>query len=138
MMEKFTAKEVKESKLKAFAKIKEYLDAENVDAQFDDRSGDYYAKDKFLVSWSANWNGIPAEYSIDKVDSFYGAMSGNKAIYATRSLLHEKQLGGYGSIERALIEVGMKLCPKEEKRAFFEKYAGKYNQRLQREREQKK
>jgi hypothetical protein len=133
----FTAKEIKESKKVALQKIKQFLEAENVDAQFNDRSGDYYSSDKFIVTWNANYKGIPSEFAIDKCDSFYASFSGYKAIYATRSLFHEKQLRGYHSIERALIEVGMKLCSKEEKKAFFEKYATKYNARLQKEREQK-
>ena len=133
----FTAKEIKESKKAAFEKIKQFLEAEDVDAQFADRTGEYHSSDKFIVTWNANWKGIPSEFAIDKCDSFYASFSGNKAIYATRSLFHEKQLGGYTSIERALIEVGLKLCSKDEKKAFFDKYATKYNARLQKEREQK-
>jgi len=133
----FTAKQIKESKKAALEKIKQFLEAEVVDAQFADRTGAYHSSDKFIVTWNANWKGIPSEFSIDKCDSFYAAYSGYKAIYATRSLFHEKQLGGYHSIERALIEAGMKLCGKDENKAFFEKYATKYNARLQKEREQK-
>jgi len=133
----FTAKQIKESKKAALEKIKQFLEAEDVDAQFADRTGAYHSSDKFIVTWNANWKGIPSEFSIDKCDSFYAAYSGYKAIYATRSLFHEKQLGGYHSIERALIEAGMKLCGKDENKAFFEKYATKYNARLQKEREQK-
>lgn len=133
----FTAKQIKESKKAALEKIKQFLEAEDVDAQFADRTGAYHSSDKFIVTWNANWKGIPSEFSIDKCDSFYATYSGYKAIYATRSLFHKKPLGGYHSIERALIEAGMKLCGKDENKAFFEKYATKYNARLQKEREQK-
>lgn len=135
---KFTAKEINESKKAAFEKIKQFLEAENVDQQFDSKNGEYYSSDKFIVTWNANWKGIPSEFSIDKCDSFYASFSGKKAIYATRSLFHEKQLGSYFSIERALIEVGLKLCSNDEKNAFFEKYVVKYNLRLQKEKEQNK
>ena len=137
MTPKEKAEEIKESKKAALKKIKQFLEAENVDSQFNDRSGEYYSSDKFIVTWNANYKGILSEFSIDKCDSFYASYSGYKAIYVTRSFFHEKQLGGYHSIERALIEVGMKLCSKEEKKDFFEKYATKYNARLQNEREQK-
>lgn len=134
---KFTAKEIKESKKAALENIKEFLEAEDVDSQFSDKTGAYHSSDKFIVTWNDNWKGIPSEFAIDKCDSFYASYSGYKAIYVTRSLFHEKQLGGYHSIERALIEVGIKLCGKDEKKVFFDKYATKYNTRLQKEREQK-
>lgn len=133
----FTAKQIKESKKTALEKIKQFLEAEDVDTQFANRTGEYHSSDKFIVTWNDKWKGILCEFSIDKCDSFYSSFSGYKAIYVTRSLFHEKQLAGYHSIERALIEVGMKLCSKDEKKAFFEKYATKYNARLQKEREQK-
>lgn len=134
----FTAKEIKQSKHVALEQIKKFLDAEDVDGQFKDRTGNYHSSEKFIVSWTANWKGIPSEFSIDKTDSFYGSCSGYKAIYATRSLVHEKQLGGYGSIERALIEVGLKLCGKTDKKFFFEKYATRYNERIQKSKEDEK
>lgn len=118
--------------------IRKYLDAENVDAQFNDRNAEYHSKDKFIVTWNENYKGIDSEFAIDKTDAFYASYSGYKAIYCTRGLFHEKQLAGYHSIERALIEVGMKLCDKNEKEAFFDKYAVKYNQRLKKERKQKR
>lgn len=131
----FKAKEVKESKRTALEKIKKFLDAENVDLQFSDVSGEYYSNEKFIITWNANYKGIPSEFGIDKCDSFYSSYSGYKAIYVTRGLFHEKQLKGFHSIERALLEVGMKLCSKDEKKSFYEKYATKYNERLRIERE---
>lgn len=133
----FKASQIKESRLKALEKIKELLSVDNVDAQFDAITGAYHSSDKFIVTWNSNWNGIPSEFAIDKCDSFSAAYSGYKAIYVTRSLFHEKQLGGYSSIERALSEVGMKLCSKAEKVEFYEKFAVKYNERLKLEREAK-
>lgn len=127
----YSPAEIKKSKQEALQKIKQYLDAEDVEAQFEKRSGDYYSSEKFIVSWKANHHGMPSEKSIDKCDSFYQSYSGAKAIYASRSLFHEKQLQAYSSIERALIDVGLKLCPKAEKKSFFDKYATKYNNRLQ-------
>lgn len=133
---KFTAKQIKESRKAALEKIKQFLEAENVDEQFADKTGAYYSSDKFIVVWIGYWNGIPSEYSIYKCDGFYTEYSGYKFIYVINTLFQEKLLAGYTSIERALIEVGMKLCCRDEKRAFFEKYATKYNARLQKEREQ--
>lgn len=123
-------KKVQESKLAALNKILEILEKGNVEEQFTGVSGAYHSSDKFIVSWIDNWKGIPAEFSIDKTDQFYRAYSGFGAIYATRSLFHEKQLAGYTSIERALLEVGMKLCPKNEVEQKFLKYVNDYNTRL--------
>lgn len=125
----FERKEVIESRKNALLKIKDMLSAENVESQFDGKSGDYYSSDKFIVTWIGNWNGIPSEFSIDKTDSLFSSF-GNKAIKVTRSLVHEKQLKAYSSIERALIEVGLELSPKAEKKDFFLKYAVSYNERL--------
>lgn len=131
-----TPQEIKKSKADALDKIRAYLGADDVDGQFSGISGGYYSNDKFIVVWNGYWKGILAEFSINKCDSFYTAYSGYKATYSTQGLLHEKQLGGYSSIERALIDVGMKLCPtKEEKVEFFNKYATKYNDRLKKQRE---
>lgn len=130
---KFTPKQIKESKLKALEKIKEILNHETdgfIDELFNERTGDYYSKDKFIISYNSNWKGIPSEFSIDKSVEFYKKISGYGAVYCTRSLFHEKQITGYATIERALIEVGLKLCSKEEKEDFFKKYALRYNKKL--------
>ncbi len=130
---KFTAKQIKESKQKALEKITEILNNEIdgfIDELFTQINGNYYSSDKFIISYIENYKGIPAEFSIDKTDAFYSAYSGYKAIYATRSLFHEKQIKGYSTIERALIDVGLKLCSKKEKENFFNKYAIRYNEKL--------
>lgn len=135
---KVAPNKVKESKREALEKIKNFLDCEEVDAQFSDRSGSYHSSDKFIVSWTGNYNGMAHEFSIDKTDSFYASYSGYRAIYARRTLFSEKQIAGYTSIERALIEVGLKLCQKSEKKEFFEKYGVRYNLRIQLQRESSK
>lgn len=122
-----TDKEIKESKQKALEKIKELLRVNDVDGQFSGRSGDYYSNDKFIVTWNANYMGMLCEYGIDKCDAAYTALSGYKAIFVVRNLFLEKQLKGFGSIERALIEVGLTLCPKKEKKDFFDTFAVTYN-----------
>lgn len=126
----WTAKEIRDSRMKALEEIKKFLDVEDVEEQFKDRSGRYYSADKFIVTWNSNYRGMAAQSGIDKTDDFYSSMSRYKAIKVTRGLFHEKQLKGYASIERALIEVGMELSPKGEKKAFYDKYATKYNERL--------
>ena len=125
------AKKVKESREKALEQIKQYLNSEDIEGQFEDKNGDYYSSDKFIVSWSVNYQGFPHEMSIDKVDGFYTVYSGAKCIVVRRSLVSEKQLKAYGSFERALVDQGLKLCRnKEEKKQFFDKYAVAYNNRL--------
>lgn len=127
----FNQSKINQSRIKALEKIKEILSKENVDEQFKDVSGGYYSKDKFIVSWFGNWNGSAVEYSIDKVDSFTSAVLSTKAIYVRRNLFSEKQLSGYHSIERALIENGIKLCStKNDKITFFNRFAKPYNERL--------
>jgi hypothetical protein len=125
-----TDKEIKESKQKALEKIKELLRVNDVDGQFAKRSGDYYSNEKFIVTWNANYRGMLCEYGIDKCDAAYTAFSGYKAIYAVRNLFVEDQLKGFGSIERALIEVGLSLCPKNEKKDFYDTFAATYNLKL--------
>lgn len=125
-----TAEEIKKSKANALEKIKQFLDASDVDGQFADRDGNYYSKDKFIIQWNANYKGMLCEFTIDKTDTFYADFSGYKAIYAVRNLFLEKQLKGYSTIERALIDVGLKLCPPKEQKAFFDKYAVPYNEKI--------
>ena len=124
----YTTKEIKESRAKALETIKNYLDSDNIEQQFENISGDYYSNEKFIVSWLCNHNGFPHEVTIDKVDLSY---SGAKCILARRSLFSEAQLKSYHSFERALVEQGLKLCAtKEIKTEFFNKYAVAYNDRL--------
>lgn len=132
-----TNKEIKESKQKALDKIKEYLRVNDVDGQFAGKSGDYYSNEKFIVTWNANYMGMLCEYGIDKCDAAYAALSGYKAIFAVRNLFLEKQLKGFSSIERALIEVGLKLCSKKEKKDFFDTFAAAYNLKLKIKQQQK-
>jgi|GEM_PF-5085546 len=123
----YSAKQIKESRQKALEQIKTYLDSEDIEKEFEDRNGDYYSNDKFIVSWVCNYNNFPHEASIDKVDSFRGTA----CITARRSLLSEKQLQAYSTFERALVSEGLKLCGnKIEKKEFFDKYAVAYNNRL--------
>ena len=122
-----TDKEIKESKRKAFEQIKEFLRVNDVDGQFAKRSGDYYSNEKFIVTWNANYKGMLCEYGIDKCDAGYEALSGYKAIYSVRNLFLEKQIKGFSSIERALLEVGLILCPEKEKKDFFDTFAVPYN-----------
>lgn len=127
----FKAEEVKESRAKALVQIVEILDKGDVDNQFKDRDGRYHSSNKFIVSWIGNWNGIPSEFSVDKNDAWYESFSGYGCVYAVRSLIHEKQLGGYKTIEQGLLVVGLKLCTTREKKIeFFEKYVKSYNERV--------
>jgi hypothetical protein len=76
-----TKQEVRQSKDKALEQIKTFLKSENVNAQFNDRSGNYYSQDKFIVTWNAYYKGMLCEYKIEKCDAFYSAYSGHSAIY---------------------------------------------------------
>lgn len=128
---KIKKSKINQSRVAALSKIKGILSLGDVEDQFSEVSGNYYSKDKFIVTWLGNWQGMPVEYSIDKVDAFYSAYSGGKAIYARRNLFYEKQLAAYSSIERALMEAGIKLCQsRKEKQAFFNQFAKPYNERI--------
>lgn len=126
----FSAKEVRESKNTALLKIKEYLNTEDVEFQFDCRDGNYYSNDKFILIWVGNYKGVKVEYTLDKTDSFYSSYSGYKCIKAVRNMFLEKQLKGYHSFERALIEVGLSFLRGQEKQEFFDKYATAYNEKI--------
>jgi hypothetical protein len=131
------AYKIKETREKALKRIKEYLEVEDVERQFEDRNGDYYSNDKFIVAWAVNYKGFPYQMSIDKVDDFYSKVSGARCIVARRSLISETQLKAYSSFERALVEEGLKLCRnKEEKKQFFDKYAVAYNNRLKQKKDE--
>jgi hypothetical protein len=130
-MSRFKYRDIWDSKREAFEKVKKFLDAEDVDAQFSDRTGAYYSSDKFIITWKGNYKEMAAEYGIDKTDAFYASYSGFKAIKVCRNLFYEKQLKGFPSIERALIEVGLTFCiTAEEKEEFFNKYAVRYNEKI--------
>lgn len=124
-------KVISDSRKQALRKIIEILDKGDIEGQFADRTGDYHSKDKFIVTWNGNWNGIPSEYKVEKCDAFYTAYSGYKAVYGTAGLFHEKMFKGYPSIEMALLDVGLKLCPnKKEMKMFWDKYVQPYIERV--------
>ena len=127
----FSSSVIKASRKKALSEIVTILDKGNVDDQFKDRNGNYHSAEKFIVIWSGNWNGIPSEFGLDLTDSFYASVVGPKCIYATRSLVHEKQLASYHNIEYGLLSIGIKLCSnRKKKKEFFEKYGAPYNARI--------
>jgi hypothetical protein len=134
-MGSFTTKEIKESKAKAFAKIKEYLEAEDVAGQF---TGDYFGAEKVIVSWIGNYKGTLVEYRLDHCDSFYTSYSGYKVVFVRVSLFQQKQISGYQGIHRALVDVAYKhLCPKEESDAFFQKYITRFNALVEKQAKEK-
>lgn len=132
---KYSKQEIAVSKKNAFDEIVKILQVGDIEKQFEGRSGDYHSQDKFIVSWIDNYKGMPSEFSLDLTDSFYSSYSGNKCIYATRSLFHEKQLDGFRTIERGLLAVGLKVCSDDEKNDYFNKFIRPYNERLEKERE---
>lgn len=128
---KYNNKQIAASRKKALQKVVTLLDAGNPDEAFKNKDGSYYSDEKFIVSWKGNYNGYAVENGLNKVDSFYSAYSGHKSIYTQRSLLHEKQIKGYPSIEYGLIDIGIKLCKGiDQKNEFFKKYAIPYNERI--------
>jgi hypothetical protein len=130
---KLPISEVKRSRAKALEQIKTYLLSDDVDSQFKDRDGSYHSKDKFIVTWNGNYQGIPSEFSIDKTADIYNDFYKVRAIYVCRSLLHEKTLREFPSIERALIVMGWMLQGnKKDPNAieFFRACQKKYNERL--------
>lgn len=133
-MAKFKKQDIIISRKNALDEIRKILDKGNVDLQFKDRKGGYNSSDKFLITWIGQYNGMPSQFGIDICDEWEMKLSGSKAIYATRSLLHEEQLGGYSTIERALLEIGLKLCPgKKEYMEFARQYIIPFNERIRQE-----
>ncbi|MCO6366639.1 hypothetical protein [Roseivirga pacifica] len=128
----YSEKEIKASRADALEKIKTFLEADDVDGQFQNMSGEYHSPEKFVVTWKGHWMGIASEFGIDLVDSFYTSYSGGvKCIYVTRSLFHEKEIKSFRSVERGLLEAGMTLCPNLDKKYdFFERYGLKYNEKI--------
>ena len=127
------AEKIKKSREEALIKIKSILDQGNPDEIFSKNSGGHYSEERFLVVWQGKYKGVSSEFRIDKTSDFYSGMSGYKAIYVAVGLFHEKQIQGYPTIERAFIDVGIKLCPnRQEKKDFFEKYAVPYNEKIKR------
>ena len=127
-MRRITAdkKDVTKSRKEALQKIKEILDKGNPDEQFE--AGE---KGKHIVVWIGNWGGMWSEFRIDLTDSFYRHYSGYKVVHCAVGLFHEHQIEGYQTIERALIDVGLKLCKnKAQQKEFFEQYAKPYNEKL--------
>lgn len=135
-MGSFTAIEIKESKAKAFAKIKEYLEAEDVAGQF---TGEYFGAEKVIVSWIGNYKGTVVEYRLDHCDSFYGSYSGYKVVFVRVGLFQQKQISGYQGIHRALVDIAYKhLCSgKEESDAFFHKYITRFNELVEKQAKEK-
>lgn len=131
MIKRLADKQIKESRNQALNKIIELLSSENIESQFEGLSGDFYSKDKFIVTWLGHWNHIPAEYSLNKTDSFYKSYSGYAATYTTQGLFHHHQFAGYESVWRGLLEIGLKLSPSNiSKKFFYEKYVLPYNTEL--------
>lgn len=123
----YSAAEIKNSRKEALKEIEKFLEVEDVDKQFDNRSSDYYSNDKFIVSWKGNYNGMKVQYSLDKSE-----WSG-KAIKAVRNFFLEKQLKAYPTIERGLLEIGLEFIGNRNslaRREFWDKYIEKYNKRI--------
>ena len=115
-------KQIDESRAKALAKIKGYLD--NLEESLKEFEKIHPGEmGHILISYNTNWNGIPAEVQLKVCDSFYTAYSGNRCIKNQVTLFSQKQIKGYHSIHRGLLEMGMGLLPnKPAKKEFFEKY----------------
>lgn len=126
----YTKKEIAASRKEALAQVIKFLSVEDIENQFAKRDNGFYSKDKFLVVWKANKNNWPCENRLDLCDNVYATISGLKCCYVSVGLFHEKQIKGFASIERGLIEIGLLLSAKKDKTAFFDKYAKPYNQKM--------
>ncbi|MDK9790067.1 hypothetical protein [Vibrio sp. D431a] len=135
-MDKVKANVVTSNRKAALEKIKEILRVGDVEAQFQHRCRDYHSSEKFIVTWVANWQGYAAEYKLSLTENMYRVMSGYECIYGVANLFNEHQFSGYQSVERGLLEVGLKLCAnKSQKNDFFEEFAVPYNNRLKQKQE---
>ncbi|ELP6119505.1 TPA: hypothetical protein I7730_00080 [Vibrio vulnificus] len=133
---KFSQKEVQESRLEALEKIRTYLRASDIEGQFANRNGGYHSSEKFLLTWKGNHNLMASEFKLEKTDAAYKAMSGFVCIYGVANIFHESQLGGYGTFERGLLEVGLKLCAnRAAQKEFFDEFVKPYNERLEKQKE---
>ena len=129
-------KQIDESRAKALAKIKGYLDnLEESLAEFKKiHPGEM---GHILISYNTNSHGVPAEVQLKVFDSFYKAYSGYRCGKCQVTLFTAKQIKGYASIHRGLLEMGMGLLPnKPAKKEFFDKYVVPYNQAIEEKRNQ--
>lgn len=128
--DEFSAKEISDSRAKALIQVKEYLDKiEYWEEELPKKQ--WGTVEHIAVSYLANYRGMKCEINLEIPDHFAGSMTGNACYKARKSLVLQQHLQGYGSIERGLIKYGLAICKgREEKKAFFEKYAVAYNERL--------
>ncbi len=125
----FSKEKLLNSKSEALEKIKTILD--NAPASIEEINSNTSGKNVFIISMIVNHKGMPMEVNLEHCDSFYGSYSGYACIKARKSLFSEEQLKGYPTVEYGLISFGMDLIrDKEEKAAFFNKYAAPYNERI--------
>ena len=132
-MTSFPPKEIAQSRQEALETICAILrDPEKLKEAESRKISSHYGKDKFLVTWKANYHGMPCEERIDICDSGYRAYSGRKAVHVSVGLFHERQIGdGFLSVEVALLKVGLKLCATLAlKQEFFNEFCKPFNERL--------
>jgi hypothetical protein len=126
----YTLKQVRESRIKALEKAKFYLDdieRWSVDLpKLQSGQVEYIA-----ISYLSNYKGMNCEINLEIPDSFYADFAGVKCYKAVKGLFIQKQLQSYPSIEYGLIKYAMELIKGPERREFFDKYAVRYNNRLQ-------
>ncbi len=126
-----TPAQLKESRAKALAKVKEYLDDirtwEVKLPELQSGSVEY-----IIVSCLVNFKGMACEINLEIPDGIYSNMTKTSCYKARKSLVSQNQLKTYASIEQGLIAYGLDVCLKgiDEKREFFQKYAVPYNKRL--------
>ncbi len=119
------------SRLEAIAKITSILDNPELLKQVQEHTS---GKDMFIISTLINYKGILMETNLEHCDSFYRAYSGYACIKARKSLISQKQLKGYPTIEYGLISFGIDLIKdKQEKIDFYNKYAVPYNENLKKQ-----
>lgn len=130
MKKRHDSKDVTRSRKEALQKAISLIEEGGFEEKFGDKNGSYYSKDKFIVTWLSNKKGYAGETSLDLTDNCYSDYSGYKCVLCNRGLFHENQIKGFGSIERGLLGVIMRLAPNKKKRQeLFDRYCEPWNKR---------
>jgi hypothetical protein len=126
----WTAAEIRQSRVEALGKVREYLDNfSHWSQELPKLHGQ--TCEQILISARRNSKNLASEFNLELSSELYTRFTGSVCYTATKNLLVVKQHDSFRSYEQGLIAYGLKLCTsKEELAEFFRKYAAPYNERV--------